>query len=207
MYGTGSPLEQQKKFRLVLELSSWGDLLFVSESNFGDFLASSPVFLVGEAGMVHVKVGLVLGHQMVAVVQFAGVSREPRVLGGDVVFSNQGDMVQRVGLTQRLDQLQEADARHFNFDEGIQLVVFLVVGASFQVADGSAVLFDRLQDAGQRVHSFAKAEDESRFLGGLLSLRSFADGILENYFLFGQSNICDNMHMSVIKVFLKYTNY
>jgi hypothetical protein len=51
----------------------------VSESDLGDHLAASAVLLVGEAGVVHVQLGLVLGHKVVAVVQLAGVTREPGV--------------------------------------------------------------------------------------------------------------------------------
>lgn len=59
---------------------------FIFESNVGDFLPAVAVNFVGESGVVHVQFRFVFGHQVVAVVQVTGVSREPRVLDVDVVF-------------------------------------------------------------------------------------------------------------------------
>lgn len=61
-------------------------LQLVSESDVGNHLTTGTVLLVGKARMVHVQVRLVLGHQVVAVVQVPSVTREPWVCTDDNTF-------------------------------------------------------------------------------------------------------------------------
>lgn len=85
--------------------------------------------------MVHVQFRFVLGHQMVAVVEVAGMAREPRVLHRDVVFAQQRHAAQGTGLPQVLDQLQEVLAGHGDLDQHVQLVAFGLGWTGLQMAD------------------------------------------------------------------------
>lgn len=81
--------------------------VLVSESDLRDNLPAGAVLLVGEAGMVHVEIRLVLGHQVVAVVKVGGVAWEPRVFDADGVVGEQGHTVECSALTKVPDELQE----------------------------------------------------------------------------------------------------
>lgn len=80
-----------RNFQLVRfqALNQTRNLLFVTESDFSDVLASLTISLISEAWMVHVEIWLVLGHQMVAVVQFRRVLWEPWSSDAHVVLGQQ----------------------------------------------------------------------------------------------------------------------
>lgn len=63
--------------------------IFVSECNLRDDLSTGTIFLVRETRVIHVKVRLVLGHQVVATVELRSVTREPRVFDADGIVSQQ----------------------------------------------------------------------------------------------------------------------
>lgn len=79
-------VEMKVIFRIRIDESSRGNLLLVSKSNFSNVLSTWSVFLVGESRMVHVQIGFVLGHQMVATVEFWSMLREPWSSDANVVF-------------------------------------------------------------------------------------------------------------------------
>ena len=53
--------------------------LSVGEGDLGYGVAARAVLLVGEAWVLHVQIGFVLGHQVVTEVQFADVTGVPRL--------------------------------------------------------------------------------------------------------------------------------
>lgn len=139
--------------------------------------------------MVHVKVRFVFGHEVVAVVQLAGVSWEPRVLGGYVVIPEQGHVLQGAGLAQTLDQLKEVDAGHVDLDQGVELVVFPLVGTGLKMYDDALVFLDGFQDAREGVHAFAEAEDQGGTLHGFFGFGSVGNGIGQDHFFFGEASV------------------
>lgn len=114
-------------------------LLFECKRNGGNNLSPLAINLIGESGMGHVQLGLVLGHQVIAVVQLRSVFREPWSLDAEVVLSYQVHSTERVGLTQRTDQQQKIAARHINLDEDVVLYTLFARLARFQVDDDTMV--------------------------------------------------------------------
>lgn len=95
--------------------------VLVSEGDLGDDLASGAILLIGKARVVHVEIRLVLGHQVVAVIEIGGVAGEPRVFDADGVVGEQGHAVQGRALSQIPNQLQQALPAHVDLDEHLEL--------------------------------------------------------------------------------------
>lgn len=129
--------------------------VFVSERDLGDDLPAGSVLLVGETGMIHVEIGLVLGHQVVAIVELRRVSREPRVLDADGIVGEQSDAVQSGALTEIPDQLQQALPGHVDLHQNVELQTLLLRRSRLHVGHRTLEVLDRLQDPRQRTNSLA----------------------------------------------------
>jgi len=180
---------------LVLRLGVWNAryriAVLVSEGDLSDDLATSAVFLVGEAGMVHVQIRLVLGHQMVAVVEVGRVAWEPRVLDADGVVGQQSHAVQSRALTQVPDELQQALPGHVDLHEHLELQTLLLGGSRFHVGDRALKVLDGLQDPTQRANALPQSQHQSRLLHAVLAFRQLRYGLGQHHFLLGESGICD----------------
>lgn len=73
--------------------------VLVGESDFGNDLATGAVLLVGEARVIHVEIRLVLGHQVVAIVEVGGVTGKPGIFNADGIVGEQGHAVQGRALS------------------------------------------------------------------------------------------------------------
>lgn len=162
----------------------------VGKRNLSNVLATLTVLLVGESGMVHVQVGLVLGHQVVAVVQVGGVLGEPRGLDVHIVLGHQAEAAEGVGLTEGTDQLDQVSARHIDLGQDIELDALVTGWTGLQVDNGSVIGLDGLQDTAQGAHAFAQTDDQGSPLHGVLSLRRLGGRIGQHNFLLGQVGIC-----------------
>lgn len=127
---------------LALGVVNMGDSIsvFVSECDFGNILPPLAVYLIGEPGVVHVQLGLVLGHQMVALVEVCSVLGEPRVLDGHVVFVKKIDSHEGGGLPECADELQKVGAGHIDGHEDIELDSIGLGRPGLQVTDGALVV-------------------------------------------------------------------
>lgn len=164
-------------------------LQFECKSNGSDDLSPFTINLIGESRMVHVQLWFVLGHQVVAVVQFRSVLREPRRLDAYVVLGHHVHSAERVGLTQRTDQQQQIAARHINLDEDVVLDAFFAGLTRFQVDDDTVVRLNGLEDATQRAHAVTKTNDQSGSLECSLRFGRLGSGVSQDDFLFGESFI------------------
>lgn len=169
-------------------------LQLVCEGDVGDHLAARTVLLVGEPGVVHVQVRLVLGHQVVAVVQVTGVLGEPRVLDGLAVVSQQSDAGEGRALPQGSDEQQERLLCHVHLDEDIELRGRSLAGATLQVDHGAVEVLDGLEDPGERAHALLEPEDHGRPLDGGLGLLVVGHGVLQDDLLLGEPSICGDMN-------------
>lgn len=162
-----------------------------SESDFGDFLATLTINLVGESGMVHVEIGLVFGHQMVAVIQLGGVLGEPRRLHANVVLRQQIHAAERAGLAQRTDQLQQIATRHVQLDEHIVIDTLNARLARLDMLHGAVERFDGLQDAAQRRDALLETHHKGSALNGRLGLGRLRRGISQHNLVLGKTVICN----------------
>lgn len=85
--------------RLGVRNAGYRLAVLVSESDFGNDLATGAVLLVGKARVIHVEIRLVLGHQMIAIVKVGGVTGEPGIFDADGIVGKQGHAVQRRALS------------------------------------------------------------------------------------------------------------
>lgn len=164
--------------------------VLVGEGNLGDLLAALAVNLVGESGMVHVQIGLVLGHQVVAVVQLGGVLGEPRSLHADIVLGQQIHAAEGARLAQRADELQQVATGHVQLDEDIVVYALDTRLAGLHMLDGSVEGLDGLEDAAQRGDALLEADNQSGALHGGLSLRGLGSGIGQENLVLGEAIIC-----------------
>lgn len=162
-----------------------------SESDLGNLLATLAVNLVGETGMVHVEIGLVFGHQMVAVVQLGGVLGEPGSLHADVVLGQQIHAAERARLAQRTDQLQQVAASHVQLDEHIMIDALNARLARLDMLHSAVECFDGLQDAAQRGDALLEAHHKCGTLYRCLCLGGLRCGISENNLVLGETVICN----------------
>lgn len=108
---------------------------FVGESDVSDILPTGAIHLIGESRMVHVQLRFVFGHQMVAVVQVPGVSREPRIFHIYVVLSQNRNACQCRTLSEYLHQYQQVSPGHVHFGQNVELNALLLRRSRFQMDD------------------------------------------------------------------------
>lgn len=162
-----------------------------SESDLGNFLATLAVNLVGESRVVHVEIGLVFGHQMVAVIQLRGMLGKPRSLHTDVVLGQQIHAAERARLAQRTDQLQQIATSHVQLDEHIMIDALNARLARLDMLHSAVERFDGLQDAAQRGDALLEAHHECGTLYGCLRLGGLRCGISEHNLVLGETVICN----------------
>jgi len=164
--------------------------ILVGEGNLGDVLAALPVDLVGESGMVHVQIGLVLGHQMVAVVQLGGMLGEPGGLHIKVVVGHQVHAAEGARLPEGADQLQQIAAGHVQLDQDIVIHALDTRLAGLHMLDGAVEGLDGLEDATQGGDALLEAHHQGGALHGSLGFRGLGCGIGQQNLVLGETVIC-----------------
>lgn len=164
--------------------------VLVGECDLGNFLATLAVYLVGESGVVHVQIGLVLGHQMVAVIQFGGVLGEPRSLDIQVIVGHQIHAAEGARLPEGTDQLQQIATGHVQLDEDIVVHALHARLTGLHMLDGAVEGFDGLEDATQGGDALLEADHQSGTLHGSLGFRGFGGGIGQQNLVLGETVIC-----------------
>lgn len=145
--------------------------VLVGEGNLGNLLATLAVHLVGESRVVHVQIGLVLGHQVVAVVQLGGVLGEPRGLHGDVVLGQQIHAAEGARLAKGTDQLEEIATGHVELDQDIVSNAFEARLAGLHMLHLAVKGLDGLENPAQRGDALLEAHHQSGALYGSLGFR------------------------------------
>lgn len=171
--------------RLGVRDAGYRVAVFVSEGNFGDDLAPGAVLLVGETRMVHVEIRLVLGHQVVAVVEVGGVTGEPGVFDADRVVGEQGHAVQGRALSQIPNQLQQALPAHVDLDEHLELHALPLGGSRLHVSDRALEILDCLQDPAQGTDTLPQSQHQRCLLHALLALRRLGYSLGQHHLFFG----------------------
>lgn len=174
----------------VVDVWDWVSVL-ESESDLSDFLAALAVNLVGESRVVHVEIGFVFGHQMIAVIQLGGVLGEPGSLHTDVVLRQQIHAAERARLAQRTDQLQQIATSHVQLDEHIMIHTLDARLTRLHMLHGAVERLDGLQDATQRGDALLEAHHQGGTLQRCLCLSRFRCGISQHNLVLGETIICN----------------
>ena len=172
--------------------------IFISERDFGDDLTTRAIFLVSETRMIHIKIRLVLGHQMITAVELGCVTREPRILDAHGIIGEQRNTGQWCALSEISYELKQTLPGHVNLHQYVELASFLATLSRFNVGHSTLEIFHSLQDPRETADSIAHSHHQCCLLNRRLCLRTLGDRLSQHHFFLGETIICKS---------IKFTRY